>query len=80
MTGCIPLVVTAKDFPPGTPLNHFFAWNEAAWRTDRRYKLARNPDRLPASPAGNRLAEHLAAAIGTPVREVEVVRDGAREV
>jgi ADP-heptose:LPS heptosyltransferase len=58
--------LTAKDFPPGTPLHHFFAWNEAAWRPDRRYRLARHPDRLPASPAGKRLAERLAAAIGNP--------------
>ncbi len=32
----------ARDFPPGTPLHHFFAWNEAVawWRRDRRYQLA----------------------------------------
>ncbi len=58
--------LTAQDFPPGTPLNRFFARNEAAWRTDRRYRLARDPDRLPASPAGRRLADSLAAAIGNP--------------
>ena len=56
--------LTARDFPPGTPLNHFFAWNETARRPDRRFKLARDPDRLPASPAAKRLAERLAAAIG----------------
>ena len=32
--------LAASDFPPGTPLNHFFAWNETAWWPDRRYKLA----------------------------------------
>jgi ADP-heptose:LPS heptosyltransferase len=58
--------LTARDFPPGTPLNHFFAWNETARRPDRRFKLARDPDRLPASPAAKRLAERLAAAIGNP--------------
>jgi ADP-heptose:LPS heptosyltransferase len=58
--------LTAKDFPPGTPLHHFFAWNEAVWRPDRRYRLARDPDRVPASPAGQRLADRLAAAIGNP--------------
>jgi len=58
--------LTANDFPPGTPLHHFFAWNKAAWRPDRRYRLAREPDRLPPSPAGKRLADRLAAAIGNP--------------
>jgi ADP-heptose:LPS heptosyltransferase len=55
------MTLTAGDFPPGTPLNHFFAWNETAWWPDRRYKLARDPDRLP-----RRLADTLAAAIGNP--------------
>ena len=55
------MMLTANDFPPGTPLHHFFAWNEAAWRPDRRYKLARDPDRLPA-----KLADSLTAAIGNP--------------
>lgn len=58
--------LTADDFPPGTPLHHFFAWNETAWRPDRRYQLARKPDRLPASPAGRRVADSLAAALGNP--------------
>jgi ADP-heptose:LPS heptosyltransferase len=58
--------LTARDFPPGTPLNHFFAWNEAAWRADRRYRLVRDPDRLLASPAGKRLAERLATAMSNP--------------
>jgi len=53
--------LTADDFPPGTPLHHFFAWNEAAWRPDRRYRLACDPDRPPAT-----LADSLAAAIGNP--------------
>jgi len=30
----------ASDFPAGTPLNAFFAWNEARWRRDRRYTIA----------------------------------------
>jgi ADP-heptose:LPS heptosyltransferase len=30
----------AHDFPAGTPLNAFFAWNEARWRRDRRYTIA----------------------------------------
>jgi ADP-heptose:LPS heptosyltransferase len=58
--------ITASDFPPGTPLNHFFAWNETAWRPDRRYKISRDPDRLPATRAGKRVAASLAAALGNP--------------
>ena len=30
----------SSDFPNGTPLHHFFAWNEAARRRDRRYTIA----------------------------------------
>ena len=30
----------SSDFPSGTPLHHFFAWNEAARRRDRRYTIA----------------------------------------
>jgi ADP-heptose:LPS heptosyltransferase len=30
----------ARDFPAGTPLNAFFAWNEARRRQDRRYIIA----------------------------------------
>jgi ADP-heptose:LPS heptosyltransferase len=54
--------LTSRDFPPGTPLHHFFAWNEAAprWRRDRRYKLARNPERLPLP-----IAQALQAANGS---------------
>ena len=51
--------LTASDFPSGTPLHHFFAWNEAAWWPDRRYRLARDLDRAP-----KRLADCLAAAVG----------------
>ncbi|HEV2334937.1 MAG TPA: glycosyltransferase family 9 protein [Stellaceae bacterium] len=60
------MTLTAGDFPPGTPLAHFFAWNERASRPDRRYTLARDPDRLAPSPAGSGLAERLHAAIGNP--------------
>jgi ADP-heptose:LPS heptosyltransferase len=59
-------MITASDFPSGTPLNHFFAWNATAWWPDRRYKLARDPDRLATSPGAARLAECTAAAIGNP--------------
>jgi len=30
----------SHDFPAGTPLNAFFAWNEARWKQDRRYTIA----------------------------------------
>ena len=54
--------LTSRDFPPGTPLRHFFVWNEAVprWRRDRRYRLVRNPELLP-KPA----AQALQAAIGS---------------
>ena len=56
------MTLTSRDFPLSTPLHHFFAWNESAWwRCDRRYRLARDPDRLPPL-----LAERLAAAVGNP--------------
>src|SRR5215469_10749758 len=32
--------LAAVDFPGGTPLNAFFAWNEARHRRDRRYTIA----------------------------------------
>src|ERR1700757_144524 len=35
-----PAPLRADDFPAGTPLNAFFAWNEARWRRDRRYIIA----------------------------------------
>jgi len=59
-------MITASDFPLGTPLNHFFAWNETAWWPDRRYRLARDPDRLAKSPGAAQLAECIAAATGNP--------------
>jgi ADP-heptose:LPS heptosyltransferase len=37
-TGVAPL--RSSDFPAGTPLNAFFAWNEVRWRRDRRYTIA----------------------------------------
>jgi ADP-heptose:LPS heptosyltransferase len=32
--------LAAADFPPGTPLARFAAWNEARWHKDRRYLIA----------------------------------------
>ena len=53
------MTLSAGDFPPGTPLHHFFAWNERKSWPDRRYRLMRDPDPLP-----RHLAEPLAAAVG----------------
>lgn len=58
-----PERLTATDFPAGTPLHHFFAWNEGRWRRDRRYLSARDPDRAPAE-----IAARVRAAIGNPDR------------
>src|SRR3954454_16372000 len=54
--------ITARDFPPDTPLYHFFAWNEAVpfWRRDRRYKLLHRPERLPQP-----VSRALQAAVGS---------------
>ena len=41
-SGIWPQSLRASDFPTGTPLNAFFAWNEARWRRDRRYTIARD--------------------------------------
>jgi ADP-heptose:LPS heptosyltransferase len=53
--------LTAGDFPPSTPLWHFFRWNERRWRHRRRYRLLRDRGRLPAE-----VARCLNAAIGNP--------------
>jgi ADP-heptose:LPS heptosyltransferase len=37
-----PQPLCASDFPAGTPLNAFFAWNESRWRQDRRCTIARD--------------------------------------
>ena len=54
------MTVSATDFPAGTPLHHFFRWNERRRQPDRRYRLLRAADRPPA------VAGALAAAIGNP--------------
>lgn len=64
----------ASHFPAGTPLRHFFAWNERRWRPDQRYLVARDPHRLldalknrgaePAIAAAIAVVERLTAAIG----------------
>jgi len=46
LTLLFPIGLDAKSFPPGTPLNAFFAWNEARVFRDRRYLVARDVDAL----------------------------------
>ena len=36
------LLLQADNFPPGTPLRHFFAWNEKRRRPDPRFVIARD--------------------------------------
>ncbi|HEV2675996.1 MAG TPA: glycosyltransferase family 9 protein [Aliidongia sp.] len=43
--------LTSADFRPETPLNRFFAWNEARSRHDRRYDALRAVWRLERDPA-----------------------------
>src|SRR5436190_19813628 len=54
------MALTARDFPAGTPLHHFFAWNEGRLRPDRRYRIAGD------AGAPEPLRSALAAAIGNP--------------
>jgi ADP-heptose:LPS heptosyltransferase len=54
------MALTARDFPPGTPLHHFFAWNEGRRRPDRRYRTALD------AGAPQPLRGLLAAAVGNP--------------
>src|SRR5262249_17869228 len=42
----LPTRLDASAFPVGTPLNAFFAWNEARAVRDRRYIVARDIHRL----------------------------------
>jgi ADP-heptose:LPS heptosyltransferase len=42
----LPHSLDANAFPAGTPLNAFFAWNEARYVRDRRYLIARDVHRL----------------------------------
>jgi len=55
------MALTSRDFPAGTPLHHFFAWNEGRLWPDRRYRLARDPGAAPESLRGL-----IATAVGNP--------------
>ena len=75
--------LTARDFPPGTPLHHFFAWNEAvpAWRRDRRYRLARTPGRLAGAGragASSRDRQRRSRGACGGVRRFRALRRGSR--
>jgi ADP-heptose:LPS heptosyltransferase len=52
----------AGDFPAGTPLHHFFAWNEAARHKDRRYVIARDIYTLFAAFGGGDAAHEMCTA------------------
>src|SRR5260370_278618 len=53
----------AGDFPAGTPLCRFFAWNEAARHKDRRYIIARAIYTLFAIFGGGGAAHALCVAL-----------------
>ncbi len=48
-----------SDFPAGTPLHHFCAWNEAARRPDRRYVIAGDIQTLRREFGGGERAREL---------------------
>ena len=58
MTSLPPL--RASAFPEATPLNAFFAWNEARRATDRRYRIACDIDRLRQGCGSDVCVAHLA--------------------
>src|SRR6187402_2934281 len=62
--------LAARDFPPGSPLYHFLAWNESIpwWRRDRRYRLVRD---------GKRIPEPVARALREAVRNADAAAHAA---
>ncbi len=67
----------AADFPPGTPLNAFFLWNEARGRRDRRYLIARDIYRLLTALGESERAREICAS-HLAVRPVILRRFGNR--
>jgi ADP-heptose:LPS heptosyltransferase len=65
----------SSDFPVGTALNHFFAWNETARRRDRRYIIACDLYRL-ITALGRNDAAHAAAVAHLALRPVIIARCG----
>jgi ADP-heptose:LPS heptosyltransferase len=73
------LSLNAADFPDGTPLNHFLAWNAARLKPDRRAVIARDTARLldhVGGAAAQAVVEALQAARGQadPERHAAVFR------
>jgi ADP-heptose:LPS heptosyltransferase len=58
-----PLLLNASAFPDGTPLNAFFAWNEARRATDRRHRVACDIQRLLRGSGGDVCLAHLAGQL-----------------
>jgi ADP-heptose:LPS heptosyltransferase len=69
------LKLRSSDFPLGTPLNHFFAWNEKRWRHDCRYVVARDLYCLITALGNNDLAQQAAVA-HLSLRPVIIARRG----
>jgi ADP-heptose:LPS heptosyltransferase len=65
------------DFPAGTPLNHFFAWNEKAWLRDRRYVIACDLYRL-LTALGNDADAQAKAVAHLALQPVIIARRGQR--
>jgi hypothetical protein len=65
LTTPLPTRLDASAFPVATPLNAFFAWNEARYPGDRRYIIARDIYRLLENSAEHR--DPLAHLLGQPV-------------
>ncbi len=68
------LQLTAADFPDGTPLNHFLAWNAARLRPDRRAVLLRDTSRLLDRGAAVVAALQAARGQADMARHAEVFR------
>ncbi len=71
------LPLRSSDFPAGTPLNHFFAWNEKARRGDRRYIIACDLYRL-ITALGNDGAARRMGLVHLASRPIIVARRGLR--
>src|SRR5258708_29926480 len=66
LTPPLPPRLDASAFPVATPLNAFFAWNEARYVRDRRYIIARDIYRLLQKFSGD-TEICLAHLLGQPV-------------
>ena len=71
------LPLRASDFPAGTPLNHFFAWNERTGRRDRRHRIACDIYGLITGLGSNQIGRQ-AAITHLALKPVIVARRGER--